>query len=326
MEECMSIKVVTKSPNFGIGPDETATVPSCEDLDRKADLSRVNEIAMDLGKKAEIARLEELQDQGVKRFTEFEAKLSGKVDMRQWVAHLAELSAAIEDGNWHKSFKEFVESQTRIFVGALNAQYNRFDAHLEALKREVKVGQELPERLQRVAEKHKEEVAALLQSFTESLTQKASEIGRMHKDCLSTRDEIQHELQVIQSLLREANQFRDEAAAFSAKIYEQLKALEGIKQKTKEELVLMLEGFKEMLTQKASEVDRIHKASVTASDDIQSNSQDVQSLMAETKQFRDEARDYSAKMSSQLKGLEGMNGTFWKRVHWLFVGSKPPRS
>jgi hypothetical protein len=317
----MPIQVVTKSPNFGVGSDEKAWVPSLDDLNKKADVSWV-EAKADASWVANHQReIEELWRKG----GEIQQRLKEKADRKQVDEAFVAFIAEIEKGNWHKPFKEFVESQTRIFVGALNAQYGPFDAHLEALKKEVKVGQELPERLQRVAVTHKEEVATLLQSFTESLTQKASEIGRMHKDCLSARDDIQRELQVIHSLLREAKQFRDEAAASSAKIYEQLKALEGIKEKTKEELAVMLAATTESLTQEASEVGRVHNDCIAASDDIQRNSQAVESLLGESKQCRDEARDYCAKTSAQLKNLEVMNGTFWKRLQWLFVGTKPPQ-
>jgi chromosome segregation ATPase len=317
----MPIQVVTKSPNFGVGSDEKAWVPSLDDLNKKADVSWV-EAKADASWVANHQReIEELWRKG----GEIQQRLKEKVDKTHVEEAFENLTAELKNGKWNEPFKGFVESQTHNFLRALEAEHRRFDAQLEALQKEVKAGQELPERLQRVAVAHKEEVATLLQSFTESLTQKASEIGRMHKDCLSTRDDIQRELQVIHSLLREAKQFRDEAAASSAKIYEQLKALEGIKEKAKEELAVMLGGATESLTQKASEVGRVHNDCIAASDDIQRSSQAVQSLLGESKRCRDEARDYCAKTSAQLKSLEGISGTFWKRLQWLFVGTKPPQ-
>jgi uncharacterized hydantoinase/oxoprolinase family protein len=215
----MPKEVVTESSVWG---DKKELVPSLDDLDEKASKNQVKDIERCLGDHGK--QFDDLWKKG----SEIQQSLKEKVDRKQLEAAFVAITAEIEKGGWHKPFKEFVESQTRIFEGALNAQYGRFDAHLEALKKETRAGQELPERLRRVAEKHKEEVTVLLQSFTEGLAQKASEIDTIHKVCVAAREEILRDPQAIQALFAEAKRFRDEAGAFSIKASAQLKRLEGM--------------------------------------------------------------------------------------------------
>ncbi len=278
MGEYMPIKVVAKSPNFGIGPDETVEVPYWDDLGKKADCGWVGDIDMKLGGKAQIAELDALRKEGITRFDEFDAKL---------IDAFAKLRATIDGDNWHAPFKALVESQTRIFVRSLNTQYGLFDAQLEALKKEVRAGQELPERLQRVAEKHKDEVAALLQSFIETLTQKANEVGDIHKACVTDRDEFHRELQAIQALLAEAKQLR-------VKDFEELNEFRKLKQRTES----IYAACQEIQTQLNA-----------TGESIQKQTKDVIA-----------AREAAAHDAASVRGMMAGCETFVGRLRWLFCG------
>jgi chromosome segregation ATPase len=214
----MSIRVVIKAHPFR--EDETAEVPSLADLDKKADRSRLDDDEAILNGKAETTAVDRLDDQCRK----IELSLKEKADKKEVAEAVAQLISEIEKGKWRDHFKEFVELQTRRFESALKAQHDRFDLQLEAFRKEAGAASELPERIQQAMENHRQEMAALLNSFTKVLDQKAREIGSIHQACMAARDDMRREPEAIQSLKGEISQARE----ISAKTATQLKTLEAI--------------------------------------------------------------------------------------------------